>query len=137
MGVRGPGRIAFLGAPPGSLVKGCHGSSYPISNQTLSEGATYTSGDLRDGTIVPTNAVGLWMILYGQCDLAQKALAIDSADETPDIYSSRIHASVAAGQSCGLVMTRLGTGANAGKVKIKAVAGNWSVIYAWPVGYWT
>lgn len=118
-------------------VGGCHGSSYPINNQSISGGTTYTSGDLRDGIVVPSDAVGLWMILKGTPPATGYVeLAIDSADDTPDAYSSMIKVNAAGNTLQGLVMTRLGTGANAGKVKIKALSGNWTMVYAWPVGYW-
>lgn len=120
----------------GGRPSGCHGSSHPISNQTINQGNTYTSGDLRDGTVVPSDAVGVWLMLYGVCGAANKLLYIDSADDTPDHYSSRLVSQVAGRPLCGLVMVRLGTGDNAGKVKIKAFTGNWSSVYAWPVGYW-
>lgn len=119
----------------GSEVEGCHGASYPISNQTINEGATYTSGDLRDGTVVASDAIGVWMMLIGSPNAANKLLVIESADDAPDSYSSRMRAP-AATPGEGLVMVRLGTGANAGKVKIKALSGNWTAVYAWPVGYW-
>jgi|GEM_PF-833407 len=120
----------------GGRPSGCHGSSNPISNQTIYQGQAYTSGDLRDGTVVPSDAVGVWMMLYGIPSVYNGVLVIDSADDTPDYYSSRLQGVVAGHPHAGLVMTRLGTGANAGKVKIKAMIGNWSTVYAWPVGYW-
>ena len=137
MGVRGPGRIAFLGGPPGSKVAGCHGTSYPISNKAINAATTYTSGDLRDGTHVALNAVGIWLMIFGTPALAADWLFIDSADDTPDGYSSRVLGPGAdqIGHNC--VPVRLGTGANAGKIKIKAAARNWSAVYGWPVGYWT
>jgi len=119
----------------GSEVGGCHGISYPISNQTINEGNTYTSGDLRDGTYVPLDAVGIWLMITGTPSVANKVLCIDSADDVPDAYSSRMRSSVAAPYD-DMVMVRLGTGANAGKINIKALSGNWTAIYGWPVGYW-
>jgi len=124
------------GVGGGSEVAGCHVISYPVSNETLNEGNTYTSGDLRDGTYVPVDAVGVWLMLHGKASVSAKVLAVDSADDIPDSYSSRLMSQAANTSNAGLTMVRLGTGENAGKIKIKAITGNWISIYAWPVGYW-
>lgn len=118
-----------------AIVGGAQATAYPVNNETLSAGSVFTSDDLRGANGVPSVAVGVWGMLYGNAGTVGASLFIGSADGTPDEYSPRVDFWQADFNS-GLVMVELGTGANAGKVSIKAFAGDITDIYFWPVGWW-
>lgn len=126
-----------LAKEPG-LAEGVHGSSYPVNNQTINAAATYTTATLRGSFGVPTYAKGVWGVLFGQSATVGASLYADSADDTPDGFSSRLDCSVANQPQSNLCMVRLGAagGANDGKIKVKAVTAQFTAVYFWVVGYW-
>lgn len=117
---------------------GVHNSKYVTSldNASINAAATVTTGDVRGDYGVPSHAKGVVLYVRGTSDGVTGILEIDSADDTPDHYSSRMDAPTAA-QYGGLVLTRLGTGANAGKFKVKNNSlANFTGVYVSIVGYW-
>lgn len=132
-------RLSRVHAFEFNCLDGIHGSSYIVNNlASLTDTSTHTTGDIRGSYGVPLYAAGIWCVLYAQSNATNSSLYIDSADDTPDTYSSRLAITVTSVHHSALCMVRLGltTGANSGKVTLKAAGATFSNIYMWPVGYW-
>lgn len=113
-------------------------TAYLVSGISLTAGATYTSGDIRGTTGLPTDILGAWLHLFARSESSTSwaDLYADSADTTPDGLSARLKAPAPSASSMVVPVT-LGTGANAGKFKLAAqstvgVTG----IFVWAVAYW-
>jgi len=122
-----------------ATIGGIHTSSFIVDNlASLTDTSTHTTGDVRGSYGVPLYAAGIFAIVYAQADAIDANLYVDSADDTPDVYSSRLSIVVANEHHANFCMVRLGlsTGAASGKIKLKATAATFSNIYLYPVGYW-
>ena len=121
-----------------NTLSGLHDTSMIVSNATIAVNATSTTTDLRGTHEIPSYARGVWGFLYAQSTLTDVHLLIDSADDTPDVYSSRLTITVPLVQHSGMVMVRLGApgGGNPGAITLKAIGAGFSSIYFYVVGWW-
>jgi len=117
-----------------------HATSYAV-NTSIAAGATHQTGDLRDGTLVPTTAKGVFaVILLDITPTSDYTIRMSSGDDTPDVYSMSAVWSSAVGadrnnptQFC---MIPLGSD---GTIKLACVSGGapTPTIVLTIVGYWT
>lgn len=114
-------------------VEGLHNTTYPVNDTSITAGTTVYSSVIPGSFGTPANAKGVWLALRGQADAAGY-LAVDSADDTPDMLSSLI-VFPAAGVYGGFGMVRLGITVP-GQFALKAITANLIHVYASVVGYW-
>lgn len=122
-------------AAAGAGVAGVHNASNPVDDTSILSGTTVYSNVVPGSYGTPTNVKGVWLAMRGHADGAGY-LAVDSADDTPDMFSSLI---VFSGieDSGSLGMVRLGQTTIPGQFALKAIGANLIHVYCSVVGYWT
>jgi hypothetical protein len=114
------------------LIPGGNGQ-YFLNNVSVGTGGVLTP-DLRTGG-VPADAKGVYVVVYAGSQTANLKLGVDSADvaagtqTSPRVILYTIISAVP-------VLVQLGTGTNAGRLRLWTLSGTATSVYAWVIGYW-
>lgn len=107
-------------------------TQFVINNVTILAGNSYTTSDLRGVDDIPLDARGIWLYIQGDPTNTGDELRIVRGDRTADQYSSKLHGDVV-GTDSGMIMVGL---SGAGTIKLTAVGGDWTAIYALVEGWY-
>ena len=132
-------RLKYIESLPWLRCEGVHNSTYPVDNQAIANGASYTTASLWNSYGLPPMARGIVGSVRGDAANAAGYLMFDSADDVPDLFSCVVGCWTQgqAGYCTGHVWVRIGvTGATAGMITVKAGGANFTGVYLSIVGYW-